>query len=269
MTEILLVEHEGQSRGDLERLLATTGLEVVTAANDQDALQILEGPGHHIDLLMLDLMMPRFAGWKLLTQLRANESLSRLPVIILSSLAVPPQNLGAKAHLRKPIDPNLLVQTIRDLLAVSEPNREVPAHPRETTRRAPVSFSPGTRKVLVVDDDYAIRETVAEILEDCGFRALTACDGVEALKIIGRESPTIDLIVLDLMMPGCDGWDLLQHFREMPELSTIPVLAISALTRAARDVKVSAFLAKPFDQEKLVETAVRLTEPPQQRSVRA
>jgi CheY-like chemotaxis protein len=108
--------------------------------------------------------------------------------------------------------------------------------------------------VLVVDDDEAIRDVIAEVLRDEGYSVVCAENGAEALREIGRERHP-DLVLLDLMMPVMSGWEVLEHLQESDELKQIPVVIVSAMTAPG----VSEHLAKPIDLDRLLDTVSRLT----------
>ncbi len=107
--------------------------------------------------------------------------------------------------------------------------------------------------VLVVDDERDIREAVAEVLKDEGFEVLDANDGAEALRQLRAHHPSV--VLLDLMMPGMNGWEFCAARKREPDLSSIPVIVISALGRVS-GVDAQAFLQKPFELDALV-SAVR------------
>jgi two-component system chemotaxis response regulator CheY len=116
-----------------------------------------------------------------------------------------------------------------------------------------------SKRVLVVDDDDAIRLTVADALEDEGYLVLTATNGREALEEV--ESAPPDAIVLDLMMPVLDGWGFLEACRQRELCQGIPVLVMSAyrrLTETAPELKVRACIAKPFELDVLLGAVERL-----------
>ena len=108
--------------------------------------------------------------------------------------------------------------------------------------------------VLVVEDDDAIRAIVCEALGEFGFRTQAAADGVEALETLrqGEEKPSV--ILMDLMMPRMNGWELQHEIAQDPELREIPVVITSVLA-PARELKghVLAQLHKPMDLHKLIE----------------
>lgn len=106
-------------------------------------------------------------------------------------------------------------------------------------------------RVLVVDDDADIREVVAAVLEDDGYRVDTASNGAEALRKAKKHRP--DAIILDVTMPVMDGWQFLAQWRTRPARHRAPVLVVSVLRdwRAALDRGAKAYLSKPFDLERL------------------
>ena len=114
--------------------------------------------------------------------------------------------------------------------------------------------------VLVVDDDYDIRESLVDVLQDEGHRVIVAADGDEALRKLRAMDPPPDVILLDWMMPRCDG----QQFRAMqksdPRLAAIPVVLLTADARL-RDkmlaLDAQGYLAKPVDLDELLETVHR------------
>lgn len=106
--------------------------------------------------------------------------------------------------------------------------------------------------LLVVDDDPHIRELISLFLQQEGFRVLEAEDGVEALQIM--EQDRADLVILDIMMPNMDGWELC---RELRALYDLPLLMLTAKGETAQKVKgfnlgTDDYVVKPFDPQELV-----------------
>ena len=116
------------------------------------------------------------------------------------------------------------------------------------------------RHIMVVEDDEAIRETLAEVLEGEGYGVTRAANGAEALERL-HGSGRADLILLDLMMPVMDGWELRARLRSDPQYAAIPVVVVSAhhaVAGQADRLGVQAWLAKPFDIDHLLGTIDRL-----------
>jgi signal transduction histidine kinase len=110
-----------------------------------------------------------------------------------------------------------------------------------------------SRRVLIVEDDLAVRESASELLEDEGFEVSTSDQGLAALLALRDGRPLPDLIVLDLRMPVMDGWTFRDKQRTDPLLADIPVLAISAdSSPRARSIPADAYLAKPFSADTLL-----------------
>jgi CheY-like chemotaxis protein len=114
------------------------------------------------------------------------------------------------------------------------------------------------RRVLLVEDDRWIREVLGEALLDEGWEARDAADGHEAIEVLATWRP--DVIVLDLMLPGMDGWQFRAAQRAHPALAGIPVVVVSASRRAeetAAELSVAAIVTKPFDLPHLLHAIAR------------
>jgi DNA-binding response OmpR family regulator len=107
--------------------------------------------------------------------------------------------------------------------------------------------------VLVVDDESDIRDAVAEVLADEGYVVHGAGDGAEALRKARAVRPSV--VLLDLMMPGMNGWEFRAAQKGDPDIQHIPVIVLSALGRVS-GIDAADYIQKPFDLERLL-TAVR------------
>jgi two-component system chemotaxis response regulator CheY len=115
-------------------------------------------------------------------------------------------------------------------------------------------------RVLVVEDDLEIRESVMEILEEHGYEPVGAGNGLEALDKLRSPGPPPCLILLDLMMPRMDGKAFRLEQLQHPELASIPVVVISAFKDVAQtlqEMKVADLLKKPFKLQELIGLARR------------
>jgi DNA-binding response OmpR family regulator len=109
-------------------------------------------------------------------------------------------------------------------------------------------------RVLVVDDELDIREAVSEVLAFEGHEVVVACEGAEALRKCHSLHP--DLVLLDLMMPGMNGWDFRATQLRDPAIADIPVVILSALGRVP-NIDAAAFLPKPFGLDELLDLVRR------------
>jgi excisionase family DNA binding protein len=116
----------------------------------------------------------------------------------------------------------------------------------------PASAGAHATTVLIVDDDQNVRETLQDVVADQGYIALTAGDGLEALRVLrSGDHPRPGLILLDLGMPNMDGLGFLAEQRRDPSIAGIPVIIITA--EKERDLAEAPILRKPLDLSKLVE----------------
>jgi len=114
--------------------------------------------------------------------------------------------------------------------------------------------------VLVIDDDEGIREGIVDLLEEEGFAAVGAANGLEALNFLAESKRVPALILLDLMMPVLDGWTFCKLRQGVSMLMEIPVVAISAapMNGGHAPLRVDATLPKPFDPTALTWLATRM-----------
>ncbi len=118
--------------------------------------------------------------------------------------------------------------------------------------------SPGSRHVLVIDDDSNIRELMSRMLRREGYSVITAATGEQGLELAARIRPAV--IVLDVMLPKLDGWSVLTKLKSNPELADIPVVMQSILDEANKGFMLGAndYLTKPIDRKRVVEVISRL-----------
>jgi len=114
---------------------------------------------------------------------------------------------------------------------------------------------PGVGRILVVDDEPHIRRVLSSILASQGFDVITASDGMEGLELMGEND--VDLVILDLMMPGANGLEILSKIRSNPDQADTPVIILTAKGQdtdreAALAGGASDFLTKPFSPKKLI-----------------
>ena len=115
-------------------------------------------------------------------------------------------------------------------------------------------------RVLVVEDDPWIQWMIADDLADRGYEIMTAQDGIEALQCIGQARP--DVIVLDLMLPRSDGWELTRDYRTVTGGEVIPIVVVSAARNPHlpdASCGIRRYLPKPFDVEELARTVAQLS----------
>ncbi len=117
--------------------------------------------------------------------------------------------------------------------------------------------------VMIVEDDADVRDSISDALEAEGYRVYAAADGAEALRMLAQV-PTPSLILLDLMMPVMDGWELLGRLKQDARLAEVPVAIVSASNEnRPREMR---FIRKPINLVTLIETVEELRSLPHRRS---
>jgi signal transduction histidine kinase/CheY-like chemotaxis protein len=200
---VLVVDDDADARELLRRALVQQGLDVLTAATGDEGLAIARERSP--DLITLDVVMPGKDGWAVLRELKADPTLGRIPVVMVSMVSEKGLGymLGAADYLTKPVDKELLSHLIGRHLG-----------------RA------GGDRVLVIEDDEPTRALVRRILEGHGCRISEAGDGAAGLAAFRADGA--DLIVLDLMMPRMDGFEFLDRLRALDEGRGVPVVILTA-----------------------------------------
>jgi signal transduction histidine kinase/DNA-binding response OmpR family regulator len=207
---VLVVDDDESIRKLLRFELEPYGLQVFEAADGQRALAIARE--QKLDAIILDVVMPRLDGWSTLRALKGSSDTRHIPVLVHSVV----ENrtfgfaLGAFEHLVKPVSG----QAILDAL-----------------KRA--GLFGGGANVLVADDDPDMRRLLEKELGSAGFRVKTARDGAETLEALTRERPSA--VVLDLLMPEPDGFEVLYRMRDDAAMRSIPVVVLTGKDLTAAD----------------------------------
>ena len=233
---ILLVEDEEDLRQVLAEALQQEGYAIIEAANGQEALKVALQT--HVDLIITDLMMPRMNGWRLLTALR--ERGRDVPVIIITAY----MNEEGQEVLTSRDITNFLVKPI-DLDDMTAMVDDVFSSPENRPRR-----------ILAVDDEEDARLLVSACLEKAGFVVETATGGKEALARVENFRP--DLVLLDIVMPGMDGFEICRRLRSKPVTARIPMIMITVKSSAeyvkkSVSLRINGYIVKPFDPDVLIE----------------
>jgi DNA-binding response OmpR family regulator len=124
------------------------------------------------------------------------------------------------------------------------------------TRQGDVNLSDAI-KIVCIEDDFELTDILKIILKGRGFKVTGARGGLEGLETLRRVRP--DLVLLDLMMPGMDGWEIYGRMQAEPDLCDIPVIIVTAdgqpatRARALEVAKVDGFIVKPFNIQELVQ----------------
>jgi PAS domain S-box-containing protein len=203
----LVVEDDFKSADVIRVQLEAEGFKVLHVASAEEALVLAEQ--QPLSLITLDIMLPNMDGWQFLDRLKQMPLLKHIPVVIVSIVADRNKGfaLGAAAVMQKPISRQELYDSLVELGLI----------PRAGGK---------TLKILIVDDDPKAVELVALHISGLASTVLRAYGGREAIEVARRELP--DLIVLDLMMPEVNGFDVVAALHEQPGTGSIPILVVTA-----------------------------------------
>jgi PAS domain S-box-containing protein len=214
--------------------LASAGLATATARDGEEGLDLARQLQPR--LVVLDLHLPRLDGWQVLTELKGDPATARIPVVVVS-VSSPREAIQkelssplswAREFFVKPVEREAFLGRLRELV--------------------PDLFQPGQgARVLVVDDDPAARKLLGELLRGEGAEVVEAGDGAQALEALHGARP--DLLLVDLLMPGTDGFAVVDEVRARPDLDDLPILVVTAkdLTESDRQRltgRIQALLSK-------------------------
>jgi CheY-like chemotaxis protein len=237
---VLIVDDDEGVRELIALELKPHGLKILQAADGEKGIAIARA--EKPDAILLDVLMPNLDGWQTLRALKQLPETRAIPVVILSvvenrALGI---SLGAVEHLVKPVERPAL------LLALT---------------RAGVLATKG--HVLVVDDDPDVRVLLEQELVAAGYRVRTASGGAQALELLRRDRPSA--MILDLMMPAPDGFEVLYRLRQDPALRELPVVIVTARELTAADEAILAesaqrVIRKGADSAQLADEVLRTIE---------
>ena len=204
----LVVEDDASAAGLMRLQLERAGCRVAVAASAEQAESLLRQ--HTPAVIVLDLLLPGIDGWEFLTRLKSDPARAAIPVIVASIVADSGRGiaLGAVEALQKPVPAKMLREVLQRL------------------RLTGAEDSSCRNVVLVVDDDPQVLEIVGSLIEAHGCIALRASHGEQALELARMHRP--DLVILDLLMPGMSGFEVIAALRAEPASADIPVVVLTA-----------------------------------------
>lgn len=211
---LALVIEDNERAAELIRLqLEPEGFEIVRAADAKEGLEWLAK--REPAVILLDIVLPDMDGWDLLARLKQpDSSTAHIPVVIISIVADAHKGffLGASAVLQKPVGRDELIQSFQSL-GLAKTGRAL--------------------KVLVADDDPKAVDLLSAYLIEPGHTVLRAYGGRDCIAMARRERP--DLLVLDLLMPDVNGFEVVEALKNSPETAAIPIVVVTAKTLTKED----------------------------------
>lgn len=233
---VLIIDDDAAGCEVIGRMLVRQGLRVESATNGNDG--ILRARELQPDLILLDVLMPSADGWSVLARLKADAQLASIPVVMISVTEQQTLGfaLGAADYLVKPVQNDTLARAIGKHLGAPAP----------------------TQPILVVDDDANTRNMLRRLLERQGWSVVEAANGIEGLARIEDAPPA--LVLLDLMMPGMDGFAFLDALRTKGSAGAVPVVVLTAkeltrneqqalASRASKVIAKGSYSSSELEQE--------------------
>ncbi|NOU90891.1 response regulator [Paenibacillus sp. LMG 31460] len=217
---VLVIDDDPAMLQLMQRLLSKEGCTVALAQNGQEGIRLAREL--HPTLISLDVLMPGTDGWTVLTTLKNDPELSDIPVIMMTMTDDKNMGyaLGAAEFLIKPIYKEKLISVL---------DKHIPERQ--------------SNSILVIEDDITTSQMMTQMLEKEGYKVTKAKDGRVALQFMAHAIP--QLILLDLMMPGMDGFEFVTELRKREEWRWIPIVVITAKDIASEDrLRLNGYVKK-------------------------
>jgi CheY-like chemotaxis protein len=261
---LLVVEDNPAERLGITELLGHDDIDIVTADTGAAALEMLRETG--ADCMVLDLKLPDMSGFGVLERIGNDPALAEMPVVVFTGRELSPEedaelHTMARSVVVKGVESpeRLLDETALFLHRVVS---DLPPDKQQMLEKLHSSDEDLVgRTVLLVDDDARNIFALSSVLERRGIKVLTAANGTEAISMIETE-PDIAIVLMDIMMPGMDGYETMQVIRADPAYRRLPIVALTAKAmkgdrERCLEAGASDYLAKPVNTEQLL-AALRL-----------
>jgi|HubBroStandDraft_1064217.scaffolds.fasta_scaffold00038_19 HAMP domain-containing protein/CheY-like chemotaxis protein len=261
---LLVVEDSPAEQLSIAELLTHDDIELVTVATGTEALAALRSDP--CDCVVLDLRLPDISGFDLLNQMRNDPAMADLPVVVFTGRELSPDEDAelhtiARSVVVKGVESpeRLLDETALFLHRVVA---DLPPVKRAMIEKLHSSDEDLEGKtVLLVDDDARNIFALSSVLERRGIKVLAATTGIEAIQLV-ESTPDLAIVLMDIMMPGMDGYQTMQKIRANSAFRRLPIIALTAKAmkgdrEKCLDAGASDYLAKPVNTEQLL-SALRM-----------
>lgn len=257
--DLLIVEDDPASLEAMTELLSSKNIRVTKASDGASALKSLRKS--EFDCMILDYNLPDTTAEELIKEIRNDDSIPHIPTIIHTGCELSQEALveldkytervivkGEKSAERLLDETTLFLHTVEKNLPEEKREMIRLLHDKESIFK--------DRTILVVDDDMRNVFALSSVLEEKGFNLVHAKNGVESLEKLD-ESPDIDLVLMDIMMPVMDGYEAMTKIRAQNRFKDLPMIALTAKAMKGDRAKcieagASDYLAKPVDIGKLL-----------------
>ncbi|MGO7581783.1 HAMP domain-containing protein [Rhizobium ruizarguesonis] len=261
---LLLVEDNEAERLSVTALLGHDDIDITSVGSGSEALAALRQ--NSADCVVLDLSLPDMSGFDVLEQMRDDAEIGEVPVVVFTGRELSAEEDAALHSMARSVvvkgvesPERLLDETALFLHRVVA---DLPAAKQATLQELHTSDEDLVGEtVLLVDDDARNIFALSSVLERRGMKVLTATTGSEAIDVINNE-PSVAIVLMDIMMPGMDGYETMQVIRSEPRFRRLPIVALTAKAMKGDREKcleagASDYLAKPVNTEQLL-SALRM-----------
>ena len=230
--KILIIEDEKALLEALKSKLLTSGYDVISAEDGEDGENLIKSETP--DLVLLDILLPKKDGFQILEDLKKDGII--VPIVIISNSGQPVENekalqLGVKDFLVKAnFTPSEVLEKVEKTIGkgLTDNDNAGANNSQDIVAQNPdISNTKEGDTVLIVEDDEFLRQLVAQKLTQEGFNVIAAIDATEAFKSIHEKQPQI--ILLDLILPGMDGYEILDQLKKDSFTKSVPVIVLSNL----------------------------------------
>jgi len=264
LKRLLVVEDDAAERLSVVELLAHDDVTIDVAGSGGEALDAIVAGSY--DCVVLDLRLPDMSGFEVLDRVRQNDALRDLPIVVFTGKELSPdEDARLRSFARSVVvkgaesPERLLDETALFLHRVVG---DLPPKKRELLDRLHSSDDDLLGKpVLVVDDDVRNVFALSSVLERRGMKVLAANTGQEAIDMLEQE-PQPAIVLMDIMMPGMDGYQTMHAIRQRPAHRRLPIIALTAKAmkgdrERCLEAGASDYLAKPVNTDQLL-SALRM-----------
>ena len=232
--KILIIEDEPIHLNVMKTKLENEGYDILVASDGAEGFRLMKEGG--LNLVLLDIMLPKMNGFDVLEA--AKKAGLKVPIIVVSNSGQPVEvdraiKLGAKDYLVKAeFNPADVLEKVEKILGkptgrINSASKISGPGPGPGPGAPPAGGQAASANILIVEDDKFLRDLIVQKLKREGFNVIEAIDGEEGLKTIKEKRP--DLILLDLILPGIDGFEILSRLKADKASAAIPVIVLSNL----------------------------------------